>query len=195
MNSTKTYLPKDFIHTTARCRLRIVSEADIPLVFSASRYPGFNNGMLWDPPASIEELKTPLEKSLQAWEQGTSYYFSIDAHSGEFLGRISIRGTDATNVWNIGFWTHPTQQGKGFMSEAAEAVIGIGFDTLNAERIEACYATWNKASKKVLEKIGMSFVKHIPEGFKKRGEWIAEDLMAIEKAHWMEIKGRPKKPA
>ena len=41
---------------TKRCLLRCVSKTDIPYVFSATRFQGFNNGMLWEAPQSIKEL-------------------------------------------------------------------------------------------------------------------------------------------
>jgi len=53
------------------------------------------------------------------------------------------------------------------MTEAAGAVLGLGFKTLSASRIEASHATWNIASRRVLQKIGMSFVRHVPQGFEK----------------------------
>ena len=182
-------LLKDLVLRTPRCRLRIPTEEDIPHVYSASQTAGFNDGMLWDPPATIQELREPYERSLESWEQGTAYSFSIDSLStGKFIGRISIRKTDEAGVWNIGFWTHPTQQGRGFMWEATSAIIELGFEKLDAKRIEACHALWNVGSQKLLEKVGMIFIKHIPEGFQKRGEWVAENLMAIDRVNWISNK-------
>jgi len=178
-------LPRDLTILTPRCQLRIPSEKDMPSVFSATRHPGFNDGMLWDPPATIEELHEPLRSCIQAWEQGQSYSFTIDgSQGGDFIGRVSIRRTTEPNVWSLGYWTHPDQQGMGYMSEAVQAIVRFGFESLQAERIEAAYATWNVASKKVLERAGLSFVKHLPEGFQKRGQWVAEDRLAITRAAW-----------
>ena len=39
-------------------------------------------------------------------------------------------------------------------------------------------------SERVLKKVGMRFVRYIPEGFKKRGQWVEENLLAIERAEW-----------
>jgi len=183
-------LPKDLTILTPRCQLRIPSEKDIPFVFSATRHKGFNDGMLWDPPATIAELQDPLRSCIEAWEQGQSYSFTIDSRqAGEFVGRIGIRRTTAPHVWNLGYWTHPDQQGKGYMSEVMQAIVRFGFESLQAERIEAAYATWNVASKIVLERAGLSFAKHLPHGFQKRGEWVAEDQVAVTKAAWLAANG------
>lgn len=141
--------------------------------------------MLWEAPATMEELVQPLENGLRAWEAGTAYAFTIeDKKTGAFLGRISIRQTDRADVWNIGFWTHPAHQGRGIMSEAAAAVIDFGFDQLEATEFEAFHALWNKASERVLRKNGLRFVRYIEQGFRKKGEWVAENLLSIKRQDW-----------
>lgn len=68
------------------------------------------------------------------------------------------------------------------MREAARAIVQFGFAELNAEAIEACYATWNHESRKVLEAIGMSEAEFLPQGFQKRGAWVPEYRMRIERS-------------
>ncbi len=103
-----TMIPKDFKIITKRFILRIPSEADFSAIFSATRYPGFNDGMLWEPPTKIDELIAPLRSNHMAWEAGLGYGFTIDEKESEkFMGRISIRKTDKLDLWNIGYYTHP----------------------------------------------------------------------------------------
>lgn len=158
---------------------------DIPFIFAATRYEGFNDGMLWEPPASIEEMTPPFHRSIKAWEEGRGFTFSIVRKDlNKFAGRISIRETAEEEVWNVGFFTHPEEQGKGIMTEALKAVLAFGFETLGATSITAAYATWNKASERVLQKNGFEFVEFIEKGFQKRGEWVAENLLAIHRKNW-----------
>jgi ribosomal-protein-alanine N-acetyltransferase len=175
-------LPLTFTLTTPRLVLRRPLESDVTHIFSATRYAGFNDGMLWEPPEKIEDMKDSISNSLKPWKSGQGYNFSIDEReTGEFLGRISIRQEKEIDRWNIGFWTHPVHQGKGIMTEAAGAVIELGFETLGAQEITACHAIWNKASERVLIKVGMRFVEYLEQGFQKRGEWVAENLLMIDK--------------
>ncbi|MEM7658420.1 MAG: GNAT family protein [Bacteroidota bacterium] len=178
--------PFSLILSTPRFHLRIPSESDFPRIFSATRHPGFNDGMLWEPPESMAELEAPLRRSHAAWEAGRKYDFSI-VPTGEdvLLGRISIRKMEGPGVWDIGFWTHPEAQGQGVMSECVAEVLRFGFEQLAATRIEACHAVWNKASERVLHKNGFQFVRHLPQGFQKRGEWVEENELAIERADWL----------
>ncbi len=73
------------------------------------------------------------------------------------------------------------------MSEAAKAIVSFGFNCLDAVRIEAKHAIWNKASERVIKKLGMTFVQNVPQGFMKNGEWVAENLLAITKAEWEQL--------
>ena len=160
---------------TERCRLRYPSKDDFPHIWSATRVEGFNDGMLWDPPANISELEEPLLRSQEAWVKGESFAWSIDLRdTSEFAGRIAIRQGDDPAEWSIGFWIHPSVQKSGIATEAARAIVNFGFESLGAGLITAAHATWNKSSGRVLSKIGMTQVQLNPRGFKKRGEWVEE---------------------
>lgn len=172
----------DYQLKTKRCILRHVTEKDIPYVFSASRIAGFNDGMQWDPPSSPDDLIEPYKNSCKAWLTGNTYVFTIESHQGIFIGRISIRKTNTDGLWNIGFWTHPDHQNQGYMTESVSCVLNFGFDELSANEIEACHASWNGASKKVLERCDMLWREHIEKGFKKRGEWVAEERLSVTKS-------------
>lgn len=52
-----------------------------------------------------------------------------------------------------------TYWGKGFALEAAQALIAYGFGDLNFERIQASTDAANTASLRVMQKLGMSFLK------------------------------------
>ncbi|MEM6429471.1 MAG: GNAT family N-acetyltransferase [Deinococcota bacterium] len=171
--------------TTPRLKLRAPSSDDIPHIFEATRTAGFNDGMLWDPPATIDELQEPLRRNLEQWRQGRAYTFSFIRTKDEvFIGRISLRQTDVKDVWDVGYFCHPKHQGQGYTTEALAAVLELGFTQLSATHIEAWHATWNVSSRRVLEKLGMHFVEHLPEGFQKHGKWVAEDRLSISKADW-----------
>lgn len=180
-------IDKSFEIETSRFVLRIPNEEDIPFVFSATRYQGFNDGMLWEAPENESELIEPLKRTIKKWEEAVEYTFTISRKKqSELIGRISIRKTPEEHVWETGFWTHPESQNEGVMTEALEGLLSFGFEQLKAIRIQACHALWNKASEKVLKRNGMKFEKYLPQGFKKKGEWVAENLLSIEKVEWSE---------
>ena len=184
-------IPLDFTIDTARCRLRCPSAADIPAVFSATRFAGFNDGMQWEPPDSIDELEQPLRDNLADWAAGTTYCLTIaNPDTDQLIGRIGIRKTNRIDVWNLGFWTHPEAQRQGYMTEAATAIIKFGFEALGAIRIEASYALWNKPSQRTLEQVGMRLTRYIPHAFQKKGRWIEANKMEITKREWLDFNSR-----
>lgn len=178
-SSTEYPIAREHQLKTERCVLRHVSETDFPYVFSATRTTGFNEGMTWEPPNEPDDLMKPYQKNCEAWKNGTEYVFTVESHDGTFLGRVGLHGTKTPGLWSIGFWTHPEHQGRGYMTEVAKRVIDFGFGDLSATEIEACHASWNKASRRVLEKCGMIWREHLPEGFLKRGEWVSEERLSI----------------
>jgi len=108
--------PTSYTIESQRCLLRYIKKEDIPHIFSASRVKGFTDRMLWDPPEKEEDLLIPYFSNTKAWEEDSGYAFSIDEkEKREFVGRISIRPKE-NDVWDIGFWTHPEKQNRGYMS-------------------------------------------------------------------------------
>jgi ribosomal-protein-alanine N-acetyltransferase len=172
--------------TTERCILRHVSEEDIPHVFAATRFEGFNDGMTWDPPQKEADLLDPYLRNSEAWQMGSEYVFTIESHSGVLIGRIGIGRTDTEGLWNVGFWTHPDNQGKGYMTEALGRVLAFGFDELAADEIDAQCATWNVASRRVMEKSGMMWREQLEQGFIKGGAWIKVDRLSLRRRKWHE---------
>ncbi len=181
---------------TDRCLLRCPSTEDIPDVFAATRFAGFNDGMQWEPPGTIADLDQPLTASLSAWDEGKVFAFTIaDPASNRLLGRIGICNTvgvasalgNRPNIWNLSFWTHPEHQGKGYMTESVLVILEFGFNQLEATQIEASYALWNKSSQRVLEKVGMKSIAYIPHAFQKKGRWVEANKTSITKQQWLAL--------
>ena len=186
MPEIKMKIHKNTLLHTRRFILRIPDETDYELIWSASRVPGFNDGMQWDPPSSKDELVLPLKRSLTAWDDGLGFTFTIESkkRGGERLGRISIRKTEVEGVWNIGYWTHPDHQGKGVMTEAVACILEFGFLQLKSDAITACTTTWNKASEKVLLNNRFTFSRYIEKGIKKNDQWLPENEYIISRDKW-----------
>jgi ribosomal-protein-alanine N-acetyltransferase len=168
-------VPADEVILSERCRLRHPDEADIPHVWSASLVPGFNDGLAWERPENAKELEVGLKQTRKAWAKGSAYAWTAEClETGIFIGRIVIRREGKPGEWAIGYWVHPAHQGTGYATEIAAAIVDFGFRRLGAIVIRAAHATWNDASRKVLQRIGMTFVGTNPRGFEKRGNWVEE---------------------
>jgi RimJ/RimL family protein N-acetyltransferase len=84
-----------------------------------------------------------------------------DAASGEFLGWFHFRAagrTDVTNV-DLGYRLRQAAWNKGYATEGSRALIRMGFTSLGVERVYAHTLTVNGASRRVMEKCGLTLVR------------------------------------
>jgi RimJ/RimL family protein N-acetyltransferase len=73
----------------------------------------------------------------------------------ERLGNVSLAPINERRGWaNLGYWIHPTHQGKKAATEAARLAVTHGFEELRLHRISAAIVAHNEASKRVVEKLG-----------------------------------------
>ena len=84
---------------------------------------------------------------------GRSYVWAI-CHQGELVGAISLTDVAPGHQAELGFWLGRCAWGKGFMTEAARAVVEHAFVSLNLTRLHSSHFAENQASGHVLEKLG-----------------------------------------
>ncbi|HEX7066476.1 MAG TPA: GNAT family N-acetyltransferase [Bacillales bacterium] len=73
----------------------------------------------------------------------------------DFLGVIGLNHINwDIPKFEIYYWMRTSAAGKGYMSEAAEAVNDFAFRELKANRVEIRVATKNAGSRKIPEKLG-----------------------------------------
>jgi RimJ/RimL family protein N-acetyltransferase len=177
-----TGLPRDTVLRSRRCRYRLTTDRDVEHMWSAAQHPGFTDGMQWEPPSDREPTVQRIREDAEEWHAGSAYSFAIETDpDGVFVGRITIRRVEEADLWDIGFWIHPTLWGRGYGTEAAATMLAFGFERLGARRIEAAAATWNEPSWRLLERVGMQRVRVNPEGLRKKGQWVPEYLYAVDR--------------
>ncbi len=97
------------------------------------------------------------EVALPAMERGEAWHWTLRLKTDpkKLVGGIGLM-TRAEN--NRGFWIVPDYQGKGLMTEAAEAVTDFWFDSLGFPLMRVQKARANAASRRISEKNGMRLV-------------------------------------
>lgn len=148
---------KDYRLATGRLVLRKLSREDGDHVWSAAHTPGFTDPIVWNPPKDHDELHEFTDEALKDWDKGTRFVWTIEDKEGAFVGRIeTLHAAELPgNVWGIGYWIHPTQQKKGYATEAAKEVIRFCFEEMKADSIVSSHVDGNDASGNVLKKLGM----------------------------------------
>jgi RimJ/RimL family protein N-acetyltransferase len=84
--------------------------------------------------------------------------------TGEFLGWFHFRpgpGPDITNI-DLGYRLRRSAWHKGYATEGSGALISGGFTDLGVERVFGHTMTVNTASRRVMEKCGLTLVRTSP---------------------------------
>lgn len=113
------------------------------------------------------------------------YAFAITLlASGELVGAVGLHPATGQPRAELGYWIGVPYWGNGYATEAAEAVVAFGFESLKLHRIFAGYFRGNDASRRVLEKLGFSDEGCSREHVEKWGKFLDLQNYAILAPEW-----------
>jgi RimJ/RimL family protein N-acetyltransferase len=114
-------------------------------------------------PMSREKVIIWLDKRVAASETDLpSQYAVISMESGKMLGLsgyVPYADPESDAEYEIGYRFHPSSWGRGIGSEAVQATLDFGFSSLGFKDIIAFVEKENVASVRILEKIGMQYIR------------------------------------
>jgi RimJ/RimL family protein N-acetyltransferase len=94
------------------------------------------------------------------WEKdGIGFCALIEKNGGQLAGWCGIWRLKETNELEVGYAVARQFWKRGFATEAAEKFIEHAFANLRPDKIVAVAEPANAASRRVMEKLGMSYVK------------------------------------
>lgn len=152
---------------TGRLRLRRFTEQDVSNLFdlnSDAEVMRFINGGKPTPAEEIRDKIIPFHLAVYERYHGLGTWAAESISAGEFLGWFHLRpgpGEDRTNV-DLGYRLRRAAWNKGYATEGSRALIRTAFTDLGVERIFAHTMTVNTASRRVMEKCGLTLVRTIP---------------------------------
>jgi RimJ/RimL family protein N-acetyltransferase len=116
-------------------------------------------------PYSIKDAKDFM-KFLRKKAKDNPYNFGIILkHSGKLVGMIGFTGLDKFSAkTEVGYWLGKKYWRQGITTEALKAMVKFAFRKLKLVRLQADVAIENKASAKLLKKVGFK-----KEGLKRKG--------------------------
>jgi ribosomal-protein-alanine N-acetyltransferase len=91
-----------------------------------------------------------------------------------------------TQTGTFGYVLRKDYWGRGLATEAARAVLRLGFECLDLRRIIADCFVLNPASQRVLEKLGMRREGHFLQSIRKAGAWHDVYLYALLREEWIQ---------
>lgn len=106
-------------------------------------------------PATREERVETLRRFRGRFDLGLEFVYGVfDRGDGEYLGGCGLHPRPSEEILEIGYWIIPARWGQGLATEVAAALTRVGFETLNAPRIELRIAPHNARSLAVATKLG-----------------------------------------
>ena len=105
-------------------------------------------------------------------EQGHEHLNSkeiLDSSQYELVGTVSLMRSPGSNEAELGYWIGVPYWGRGFAQLAAKAAVQYAFGALKLARVCAnCFAS-NRASSRVLAKVGMHRMNVLEKSHEKWG--------------------------
>jgi RimJ/RimL family protein N-acetyltransferase len=144
---------------TDRLMLRPVREVDAQALFPLINDAEVAATMLQVPhPYPRDQFVPWIRITREAMANKERYEMSIVLkETGKPIGVCSLNINWPNMSAEIGYWLGKSYWGQGYMTEAAARLLKFGFEVLGLERIHARCFVHNKASAKVLEKIGLNY--------------------------------------
>lgn len=147
------------VFLTDRLKIRPLNRDDGELLFELSRNPNVMRHINGGKTLSEAETKADLQKRLGALTDIFGYWMIESTKTGNFIGWVALKKLDQTDKIEIGYRLLEEHWGNGYASEAAAMLLKYAFHTLNLDEVVAVALEENERSLRVLQKLGLRFVK------------------------------------
>ena len=176
---------------TQRLLLRRFTESDVDNLFDLDGDPEvmrFVNGGKPTPRDVIRDETLP--RFLRAYErfEGFGVWAAIEKSTGEFVGWFEFypREDAGPDEVELGYRLRRSAWGKGYATEGSRALIRKGFTALGVRRVVAEAMAVNAASRRVMEKAGLGYVRTFHQEWPERieGDEHGDVEYALTRADW-----------
>lgn len=181
---------------TERLILRPSLLGDAEAAFQRRRLPEVARYQDWEMPYTLERAQQRMADVVSMDGPVDGQWWSltvVDATAPErILGDLAVGITWGGRSAEIGFTFHPDHWGKGYATEAANAIVQYLFTDFGVHRVEGSLHPDNTASARVLEACGMTY-----EGLTRQSFWVGEEcsdnmLYGMTIADWTTWRDRPR---
>ena len=139
------------------------SEEDIKGLYEYAKNPDVGPNAGWKPHDSEAESREIIEELFIPHD----VWAIREKASGKVIGSIGLepdKRRENVNSREMGYSLAKESWGKGYMTEAARAVIDYAFEEFDLVVLAICTGPENKRSQRVIEKCGFKF-----EGIQRKG--------------------------
>jgi ribosomal-protein-alanine N-acetyltransferase len=179
----------DLVLRTPRLVLRPLARADVDALFVWVKDPELPRMMSWAAHTSRDETAAFVQIVIGALEKGEGITWVLE-HQGKLSGLVGFDGLQWTlRAWRVdraelGYWLAPPLWGRGLMSEAAEAAVRFGFETLGLHKVTVGCLEENLASRRIIEKLGFRWVGKLIDDVWRDGRWWTHLRWELLREEW-----------
>lgn len=172
---------------TARLLLRPLRIDDVEAVHAYRSDPEVCRFQAWEPSSrsAVEEM---IRSGIAAEPDlpGTWFQLAICRRpDGPLLGDCGLHfPAGEPQQAEVGITLAPPHQGHGYAAETLSAVFAYLFDTLGKHRIYGSVDPENRASIRLLERMGMRREAHFVESLWFKGRWADDLVFALLDREW-----------
>lgn len=183
------HFPKTFPELdTERLLLRALQQRDVADLFALFGDPEVMRYWSQPPMQALAEAEAMWVAATEAFAATESFRWALQSRSDDrMIGTCSLFHLDAPNGRaEIGYALQRRYWGQGLMQEALRAVIGYAFDPdgLDLGRLEADLDPRNRASARLLERMGFLREGLLRERWTVAGETTDSLIMGLLRREW-----------
>ena len=173
--------------STARLQLRPFTWDDLP-AYTACHHSDAAYRYLHRPLPKLDALAAQFDALLTApfAQTGDQYHLAVARQQdGVVVGQVlfKLNNLDASQL-ELGYIFNTAHTGHGYATEAAQAMLALGFGHIGAHRIFARIDARNTASTAVAGRLGLRQEAHLRHNSREGGEWCDELIYALLRSEW-----------
>lgn len=152
-----------------RLYLRRMRYTDAEDMYSYACREEVSRYLLWSPHPDLYHTQDYLRYVASRYAAGSFYDWAVIwRQTDRMIGTCGFTSFDCQNdTAEIGYVLNPDFWGREIAVEAVRQILSFGFDRLSLHRIEARFMQENRASLRVMQKVGMQF-----EGFRRESMYV-----------------------
>jgi [ribosomal protein S5]-alanine N-acetyltransferase len=186
-NAARLAIPRPVRWETERLVLRDAQLADAAAVDRYAGDPEVVRHMIWGP-NTPEHTRDVLQARLQQQTDPARRVFELmieEKASGEVVGGAGLRVADDSALdADLGYVLARAKWGQGIMPEACAKLLEVAFGWLGLHRVWASTDAENRASQRVLEKLGMRREAHFVQNQLVKGRYRDTLVYALTEAEY-----------
>lgn len=181
---------------TSRLVLRPFTPDDEDALVALDADPAVMRFITGGAPTSREEVATEILPGFLAYDRAErpwGFWAVVERSSGDFVGWFHLRPHtgDPDDEPELGYRLVAAVWGRGYATEGSLALLERAFTEWGARRVYAETMAVNHASRRVMEKIGMTLERTFVADWPVRipGDEHGDVTYAVTRERWLETRG------